>query len=95
MMQGVAKLVASQESANYGPNYHGLSDTFEKVDQRQLRLNAAIAAATSWGFAESEASFPHQTGAEVESLIQSTELGAPMRSFGLWEAWVDGTRGRR
>jgi len=94
MMQGVANLVANQESANYGPNYHAVSDTFEKVDQKQLRLNAAVAAAAIWGFADSDLSFPRQTRAEIESLIQSTDLGAQMRSFGIYDAWVDGTRGR-
>ena len=28
MMQGVANLVANQESANYGPNYHARSDEY-------------------------------------------------------------------
>ena len=49
MMQGVPNLVANQESANYGPNYHARSDEFGRADLRQLRLNAAIAAATTWG----------------------------------------------
>ena len=49
MMQGVANLVANQESADYGPNYHARSDEFGRADLRQLRLNAAIAAAVTWG----------------------------------------------
>ena len=31
MMQGVANLVANQESANYGPNYHAQSDEFGRA----------------------------------------------------------------
>ena len=33
MMQGVANLVANQESANYGPNYHARSDEFGQADR--------------------------------------------------------------
>ncbi len=95
MIQGVANLVANQESANYGPNYHARSDTYDKVDLRQLRLNAAIAAAITYGFAEMDVTWGRQTQAEVESLIQSTDLGQQMRSFGLWKAWEDGSRAYR
>jgi len=94
MMQGIANLVANQESANYGPNYHARSDTYDKVDLQQLRLNAAIAAAVTYGFAQMEVDWKRQTRAEVQSLIDSTDLGAQMRSFGLWEMWQDGSRGR-
>ncbi len=61
----------------------------------QLRLNAAIVAATVYGFAQSETALPRQTAAEVASLVESTDLGEQMRTFGLYEAWVKGERGRR
>ncbi len=95
MLQGVANLVASQESANYAPNYHARSDTFDKVDQRQLRLNAAVAAAVVWGFAQGEVTWARQGRAEVEALVQKTSLKDQMASFGLLESWQDGTRGRK
>ena len=95
MMEGVANLVANQESANYGPNYHARSDTFDKVDQRQLRLNAAVAAAVVWALAQDEASFPRQSRAQVEALVEGTTLKEQMKSFGLWESWTDGSRGRK
>ncbi len=44
MIEGVPNLVANQANANYASNYHAESDTFEKVDQQQARLNSAIAA---------------------------------------------------
>ena len=47
MMQGVPNLVANQESANYGPNYHARSDEFGRADLQQLRLNTAITAAVA------------------------------------------------
>ncbi|MDQ3427620.1 MAG: M28 family peptidase [Gemmatimonadota bacterium] len=95
MMQGVANLVANQESANYGPNYHARSDEFDKVDLTQLRLNAAIAAAVTWGFATLELELPRQSAQQVDSLIKATDLADQMRSFGVWDAWVAGKRGRR
>jgi hypothetical protein len=95
MMQGVANLVANQASANYGPNYHARSDTYDKVDLLQLRLNAAIAAAVTYGFAQTEATWKRQTRAEVQKLIDTTDLGDQMKSFGVWDGWEDGSRARK
>jgi hypothetical protein len=95
MMEGIGNLVADQESANYGPNYHARTDTFDKVDLEQLRLNAAIAAAVVWGFAETDVDWHRQSRAEIQELIDSTDLGEQMRTFGYWKAWAAGERGRR
>ena len=95
MMQGVANLVGNQESANYGPNYHARSDEFGRADLRQLRLNAAIAAATTWGFATLDLSLPRQTAAQVDSLVRTTDLADQMKSFNVYDAWVGGKRGLR
>jgi hypothetical protein len=95
MMQGVANLVANQESANYGPNYHARSDEFDKADLRQLRLNGAIAAAVTWGFATLDLSLPRQTAAQVDSLVRNTDLADQMRSFNVYQAWEAGERGLR
>ena len=95
MMQGVANLVANQESANYGPNYHARSDEFDKADLRQLRLNAAIAGAVTWGFATLDLSLPRQTAQQVDSLVRNTDLAEQMKSFNVYDAWAAGTRGLR
>jgi len=95
MLEGVANLVASQEPANYGPNYHARSDTFDKVDLRQLRLNAAVAAALTWGLAQGEVTWRRQSRVEIERLVESTSLKDQMASFGFLEAWRKGTRGRK
>lgn len=95
MMQGVANLVANMASANYGPNYHSRSDTFDKVDLEQLRLNAAIAAAVTWGFANDDIPWRRQSREEIQRLVDSTDLGQQMRTFwGLYAAWESGERGR-
>ena len=94
MMQGLPNLVALQEDANYGPHYHARTDTYDKVDLGQLRLNAAITAAVAYGFADSDWRIPRFDRAGLEALIEATDLEAQMRSFGLWEAWLSGARGR-
>ena len=96
MMEGVPNLVASQASANYGPNYHARTDTFDQVDVEQLRLNAAIAAAVLFGFADQpELRLPRQSRQDIERLIEATTLEQEMKSFGTWDAWVEGVRGRQ
>jgi hypothetical protein len=94
MMQGVANLVANQESANYGPNYHAGTDTFDKVDQEQLRLNSAITAAVIWAFANEDVAWERHDRAAIQQLIDSTDLGQQMETFGFMEAWTSGVRGR-
>jgi hypothetical protein len=95
MMQGVPNLVANQESANYGPNYHARSDEFGRADLRQLRLNAAIAAATTWGFATLDLALPRHSARQVDSLVRNTDLAEQMKSFNVYDAWVAGKRGLR
>jgi hypothetical protein len=95
MMQGVPNLVANQESANYGPNYHARSDEFGRADLRQLRLNAAIAAAATWGFATLDLALPRHTAAQVDSMVRNTDLVGQMQSFNVYDDWVAGKRGLR
>jgi hypothetical protein len=95
MLEGVANLVANQESANYGPNYHARSDQFHQADQHNLRINGAIVAAMTLAFAEMPVTWRRQSRAEIERLIGSTDLEQQMRQFGLWDAWLRGERGRK
>lgn len=95
MMQGIPNLIAMQADANYASNYHAASDTFEKVDQQQLKLNSAIAAAMVWGFANSEERLPRWTHDQLVDLIDNTNLEQQMRDFGVWEGWASGDRGRQ
>ena len=44
LLEGVPNLVANQVVANYLQNYHAASDTFDKVDIRELKLNTVLAA---------------------------------------------------
>ncbi|MCA9742549.1 MAG: M20/M25/M40 family metallo-hydrolase [Deferribacteres bacterium] len=95
MMQGVANLVGNHDPYNYGPNYHAESDTFDKVDLRQIRVNAAIVAALTYGFANMEVTWKRQSRADIQNLIDSTDLGVQMGYFNLMPGWLDGSRGRK
>jgi hypothetical protein len=94
MLEGVPNLIAMQEDANYASNYHAESDTFDKVDQQQLKLNSAIAAAVIWGFANAQDRAARYSREQVEQLIATTDLEQQMRNFGVWADWAAGRRGR-
>ena len=95
MLEGVANLVANQESANYGPNYHARSDEFAAADQHQLRLNGAIIAAMTLAFAEMPVTWTRQSRADIERLVATTDLQQQMESLGVWADWTSGIRGRK
>lgn len=95
MLEGVANLVAIQDDATYGPDYHASSDTFDKVDLSRLRKNAAVAAAVLWAFAEGNVTWRRQSALQVERMVETTNLKQQMESFGAYEDWQAGRRGRR
>jgi hypothetical protein len=95
LIEGLPTLVANQEEANYLPNYHAASDTFDKVDIRELKLNTTIAALTTWGLAD-RLTPPGKrlSRAELEALMRESGLDQQMKSMGFWSDWKKGTRGR-
>ena len=94
MLSGVPNLVASQDWAPYLPDYHAESDTFDKVDAREARANAAVASALVWSLADAaEPPAPRQTRAEVEALLERTKLVEQMKAFQQWDDWIAGRRG--
>jgi hypothetical protein len=96
LLEGVPTLIANQEEANYLPNYHATSDTFDKVDLLQLKINTAFAAVTAFGIAERTAPLgPRQTRAEIETLLKTSGLEDQMKAEGLWQSWESGKRGRQ
>jgi hypothetical protein len=95
LVEGVPTLIANQEEANYLPNYHAASDTLDKVDFLQLKLNTAIAAVTAFGIAERAAPLgPRQSRAEIEALLHSSGLEEQMKTVNIWDLWESGRRGR-
>jgi hypothetical protein len=96
LLEGVPTFVANNEIANYLTNYHAASDTFDKVDQRELKLNAVIAALTAWGIADrSEPLGKRLSRPELDTLVKETGLDEQMKALGYWEQWQSGARGRK
>ncbi len=94
LLSGVPNFVANQDPVPYLPDYHGESDVFDMVDQREAKRNAAIAAVLLWGLAENPARpAVRQTRAEIEKLLAATKLEDQMKSFEQWEDWENGKRG--
>jgi len=96
LLEGVPNLVANQEVSNYLVNYHAASDTLDKVDIRELKLNTALAALTAWGIADRiEPLGKRLTRAELDALVKETGLDQQMKALGYWDAWQSGARGRQ
>jgi hypothetical protein len=96
LLEGVPTLVASQNEANYLPNYHAASDTFDKVDLRELKINTALAAVTAWGIADrTEPLGKRLSRAEISNELKETGLDEQMKKLGYWSGWENGTRGRQ
>jgi carboxypeptidase Q len=94
LLAGVPNLVANQDATPYLPNYHAESDTFDKINARELKANTAIAAALVWALAESPERFGLRLShEEVRKLVTDTKLDVQMKAFGQWEDFQAGRRG--
>ncbi|MEP6861047.1 MAG: M28 family peptidase [Deltaproteobacteria bacterium] len=95
LLEGVPNLVANQDGPPYLPDYHAETDTFDKVDTRELKANAAIAGALVWGLADADKPpAPRQTRAQVQAIIKATGLDVQMKTFSMWNEFATGKRGR-
>ncbi|MEL7020397.1 MAG: M28 family peptidase, partial [Bacteroidota bacterium] len=98
LLQGVGNLVANHKPQVYGINYHATSDTYDKVDLKQLKINAAIIGALTLGFANLDPTqiiWKRQTRTEVEQLMKDFDLEFTLRMFNVWTPWAEGKRGLR
>jgi len=95
LLEGVPNLVANQETEKYLPEYHARSDTFDKVDLREVRMNAAVAAVAVSGLANAAERFgTRQSREEIAAVLEKSGIAAQMKTYGLWEEWEKGKRGR-
>jgi Zn-dependent M28 family amino/carboxypeptidase len=96
LLEGVPNLIANQETARYLPDYHAESDTLDKVDMKQARRNAAIAAVAVSSIANAPARVgKRQNRAEIEQVLAKSGLADQMKTYGLWADWEHGKRGRK
>ena len=94
LLSGVPNLVANQDAAPYLPNYHAESDTFDKVNERELKANTALASGLTWWLAENPERFGRRLNREeVMKLLVDTKLDAQMKAFAQWDDFVAGKRG--
>jgi carboxypeptidase Q len=95
LLSGIPNFVGAQDPAPYLPDYHASSDTFDKVDAREAKAAEAVLGALVWGLANADGRpGPRQSRAEVEKLLHDTKLDEQMKTFGQWEEWEAGTRGK-
>ena len=94
LIEGVPTLVANQDGPPYLPDYHAESDTYDKVDEREVKINDAILSVLLWGLGAAQDLPKRQSRAEVEGLLKETGLDEQMRTFGLLDDFAKGRRGR-
>jgi hypothetical protein len=96
LLQGVPTFVANQEEYNYLINYHAMSDTFDKVDLAQLKKHVAEAAALTLGIANAPVRpGPRLNHAQIEQTLHETHMDEQLKTFGMWDSWESGKRGRK
>jgi len=96
LLQGVPTFVAHQEEYNYLINYHAMSDTFDKVDLAQLKKHVAEAAALTLGIANAPVRpGPRLNHAQIEQTLHETHMDEQLKTFGMWDSWESGKRGRK
>jgi Zn-dependent M28 family amino/carboxypeptidase len=96
MLEGVPTFVANQEEANYLINYHASSDTFDKVDIPTLKKHVAEAAELTLALADTPQPVgPRLHHQEIEQTFRETHLDDQLRTFGIWQDWESGKRGRK
>src|SRR5216684_2599908 len=96
LLQGVPTFVANQEEYNYLINYHAMSDTFDKVDLAQLKKHVAEAAALTLGIANAPVRpGPRLNHAQIEQTLRETHMNEQLKTFGMWDSWESGKRGRK
>lgn len=95
LLEGIPTLVADQDPSPYIASYHAESDTFEQVDQHELKNNTAIAAILLWNLANNKKTFPpRQSREEVIAMLKTTGLDKEMKQIKIWDDFVAGRRGR-
>ncbi len=96
LLQGIPTLVANQDTTVYVPNYHAQSDDFDKVDLKELKDQATIAAVTAYNIADRPDRLGKRlTRVEIARLLRETRLDEQLKFLGLWQEWETGRRGRR
>ncbi|MBA3537984.1 MAG: M28 family peptidase [Tatlockia sp.] len=93
LLKGIPTLVSNQDANSYLQSYHAESDTFDKVDLRELKLNTLIATVLTWNFANTDIPFPaRQQPVEINQLLESTGLKKEMEINNIWNDFIQHLR---
>jgi len=71
LIQGVPAFVLWTPLEKYFNLHHKASDTFDKVNQRDLNLGAAVVGITAYAFADSATMLKHLSSTELEQQLKS------------------------
>ncbi len=94
LLAGIPTFVADQDALPYLPDYHAESDVFERVNFKEAKRNAGLAAVLVWALAEApQRPGKQQNRDEVEALLKATKMDEQMKAFGHWDDWVAKKRG--
>jgi carboxypeptidase Q len=74
LVQGVPSFVLWTGMEKYMALHHKPSDTFDKVDPRDLNLGVAVVGITAYAFADSPASLKHLDASEIESQLKDLHV---------------------
>lgn len=95
LLEGIPTLVANQDPLPYLASYHAESDTFDKIDQQELKNNTDIASVLIWNLANTTQPFAHrQNHEQILALLKSTGLDHEMKKIKIWDDFLTGRRGR-
>lgn len=93
LLKGIPTLVANQEETPYLTPYHAATDSIDKIDPRELKLNSVIAAVLTWNLANTSAEFPkRQDKVTVTQLLANTGLKKQMEIYNLWDDFIQNKR---
>ena len=70
LVQGVPSFVLWTETEKYEALHHKPSDTFDKVNQRDLNLGAAVVGMTAFAFADAPETLKHLSTAEMQDHLK-------------------------
>jgi carboxypeptidase Q len=74
LVRGVPSFVLWTATEKYELLHHKPSDTFDKVDQRDLNLGVAVVGITAYSFADAPTTLPHLDTAEVETEFKNLKV---------------------
>jgi Zn-dependent M28 family amino/carboxypeptidase len=73
LVQGVPSFVLWNSTDKYMTIHHKPSDTFDKVDQRDLNLGVAVVGITAYAFADEPTTLKHLDSADIESQLKKVK----------------------